>query len=77
MSRARNELNADALDVVVGIIECLDLKLTSVAGSGIDMANAQSAAENSPNCLLDVLCRNIRFVSLRRWFSQNPRANHP
>ena len=33
-----DEAEAEAFDVVVGVIERVDLKLASIAGSGVDLA---------------------------------------
>ena len=46
MPRAGNEFDPDAFEVVVGIIERLNFEFASIAGTGIDVANAESAAQN-------------------------------
>jgi hypothetical protein len=76
MPGARYEFYADAFDVVVGIIECLNLEFASIAGAGIDMANAESAAQNISQILLQsVDCRRSGRWS-GKGLSQYARAYH-
>ena len=48
MARRGNEAQAEALDVVIGVVERVDLKFASVAGSGVDLAYRKAAAEPPP-----------------------------
>lgn len=52
MAWARNELDPRSLQVVVGISQCLNLQLTSVAGTGIDVADTKRASQNAEYILL-------------------------
>src|SRR6266702_2980593 len=53
MTRARDEADAQALDVVVRIVERVDFEFASVAGARIDLADAQRPAEHVEDVLLD------------------------
>jgi hypothetical protein len=46
VARAGDELDAQAFEVVVGIVQGVDFQLAAVAGTGIDLANGQRLAEN-------------------------------
>lgn len=52
---ARDEFDAEALDVVVRIAECVQFELAAVARAGVDRADAQRAAEDVENLLPDGL----------------------
>jgi DNA-binding IclR family transcriptional regulator len=65
MARAGNESNAEALDVVVGVIEGVDFEFASVAGTGIDFANAQSLAENCEDFALNLLAVDAQGIVAR------------
>ena len=41
----RDETHAEALDIVDGIVERMDLQFAAIAGAGIDFANGKRAAE--------------------------------
>jgi hypothetical protein len=47
VARAGDELDAQALDVVVGVVERVDLQLAAVAGAGVDLADRQRLAEDA------------------------------
>ena len=49
MTRRRNEPETEALDVVVGIVQRVDFKFASIAGSGIDLPYGEAASE-TPSC---------------------------
>ena len=53
MARRGDEPQAEALDVVIGVVERVDFQLASIAGSGIDLADRQAAAEPSPRGLAE------------------------
>ena len=45
MARRGDETEAEALEIVEGVVEGVDLELAAVAGAGIDLADRQAAAE--------------------------------
>ena len=45
MARRGHEAQAEALEIVEGVVERMDLQLAAVAGAGIDLANRETAAE--------------------------------
>src|SRR6185437_1112023 len=63
---ARHETNAEAFEIVVGIVERLDLELTAVAGAGIDVADAEGAAENGADALIERVAGAKQLVGFRR-----------
>ena len=73
---ARNEFYAGAFKVVVGIIESLNLKFAAIAGTGINMANAESAANDFPQFFLQIINRMRRANWGRNGLSQDSRAYH-
>jgi hypothetical protein len=76
MSRARYELYAYALEVVVRIVESLNLEFATIAGASIDMANAESAAQDVPQILLQSF--DFRRIGGWSWIAlrQYPRPYH-
>jgi hypothetical protein len=56
MARARHEPDAQALDVVIGIAERVDLELASVARAGVDVADGERATERAQDLLLQARC---------------------
>ena len=48
MARRRNEPEAESLDVVVGVVQRVDFKFASIAGSGVDFAYGEAASETPP-----------------------------
>ena len=50
MPGARDEADAEPLDVVERIVERVDLELAAVAGAGVDVADAERAAEHRRGC---------------------------
>jgi hypothetical protein len=53
MAGTRDELDTQAFDVVVRIVERVDLQFAAVARASIDRANAQRPAKNVEYFLLD------------------------
>ena len=47
VARAGDELDAQALEVVVGVVERVDLELAAVARARVDLADRQRAAEDA------------------------------
>ena len=45
MARRGDEAQAEALEVVEGVVERVDLELAAVAGAGVDLADRETAAE--------------------------------
>ena len=45
MARRGDEAQAEALEVVEGVVERVDLQLAAVAGAGVDLADRERAAE--------------------------------
>ena len=58
---------ARSFEVVVRIVQRVDLKFAAVARSSIDMANAECAAKNSHELLLQR--RGITSSAVGRWQS--------
>ena len=56
VARARDEADAQALEVVVRIVERVDLELAAVARAGVDLADRQRAAEDGEH--LGAGCRS-------------------
>jgi hypothetical protein len=52
MPRARHEFYSYAFEVVVRVVESLNLELATIAGTSVDMANAESTAQDVPQVLL-------------------------
>jgi hypothetical protein len=48
MARRGHEPDAEALEVVIGIVQGVDLQFASVAGAGIDLANRETPPEPPP-----------------------------
>ena len=55
MSRACNKFDAQALDVVIGIVQGMDLQFTAAALTRIDMADSQRAAKMAQDSFLKLL----------------------
>ena len=53
MARRGDEAQAEALDVVIGVVERVDFELASIAGSGVDLADREAAAEPPPRGVAD------------------------
>ena len=45
VARRGDEAQPEALEIVEGIVERVDLKLAAIAGAGIDLADGEAAAE--------------------------------
>ena len=65
MARAGDELDAQAFEVVVGIVEGVDLELAAVARAGVDLADRQRAAERAQDLGVQALA-HAQFVRGRR-----------
>ena len=69
MARTGNEFDAQALDVVIGIVQRVDLQLADVAGARIDMADSQRTSDMAQDLLLQLLPVDTqRMIGLRRCF---------
>jgi hypothetical protein len=76
MARARREANAQALEVVVRIVEGVDLELAAVARSGVDLADHERAAEELQHFGLDLRCLHAELVvRLGRRFADDAGAD--
>ena len=53
MARRGDEAQAEALEIVEGIVERMDFQLAAVAGAGIDLADREAAAEPAPRGAID------------------------
>src|SRR5262245_8867095 len=51
--RRCDEAQAEAFEVVEGVVERVDLELAAVAGASIDLTNRQAAAEPTPGSAID------------------------
>src|SRR5262249_35785307 len=66
VARARDEADAESLDVVVRIAERVDLELAAVARAGVDLADRQRAAERSQNLFLQPGDHDSVEIGVRR-----------
>jgi hypothetical protein len=67
MTRRSDEAETETLQVIENIIERMDFEFTAIAGTGIDFANGEAAAQPAAGQLIQA-CRqlgNFR-ISLRR-----------
>ena len=53
VARRGNKPDAEALDIVVGIVKGMDLKLASITGASVDFAYRETAAETPPRRTAD------------------------
>jgi len=73
----RDELDAEPLEVVVGIIERIDLELARIAGTGVDMTDGERAREMFEDIGLQPLRSDTqRLVGLRGRFGLDPRDSN-
>jgi len=72
MARRGDKSQAEALEVVEGVVERVDLKLAAVAGPGIDRADRQAAAEPAPRDAVERGSElgNARILRNRRGLGQ-------
>ena len=75
VARRGDEAQAEALEVVEGVVERVDLQLAAVAGAGIDLADRQAAAEPAARGAVDALPRARRAPRRRR--AAAPRSAAP
>jgi hypothetical protein len=69
--RACDKPNAESFKVVERIIESVDLELTAVTRAGVDVADAQRAAEHGTNVVLQAIADTQAFICLRRWLGDD------
>src|SRR5579863_8668779 len=74
--RACNEFDPDALEVVVGIVERLDLQLAPITRAGIDMSNTERTAQDLQQVFLKRFDGGNLFERNLRSLRQYPRPNH-
>ena len=60
MARRGDEAQAEALEVVEGVVERVDFQLAAVAGAGIDLADGEAAAEPAPRRAIDARRQSLR-----------------
>jgi hypothetical protein len=72
MAGRGDEAQAEALEIVEGIVQRVDLELASIAGCGIDLANGEAAAP--PRGAIETCCKlgQGRVVRLRRRLGHRP-----
>src|SRR5262249_18285787 len=72
-----NEAQPEALEIIEGVVERVNLQLAAVAGTSIDLADRQTAAEPAPCHRVKFAgeLRQRRMVSSRRRFGERP-AQH-
>jgi len=69
MAWARDEADADALEVVVGIPERVDFELAPVARARIDLTDRERAVEALQYVAFEAACRGEqRLIRFRRRF---------
>ena len=61
MARTCDELDSEPFDIVDRVVERVDFQLTTIAGAGIHMPNAQCAPQEGANPLL----QNLAYAQLR------------
>jgi hypothetical protein len=54
MARRGNEVEAEPLQIVIGIVQRVDFQFAAVAGTGIHFSNRQTTAESSPRRSIDL-----------------------
>jgi hypothetical protein len=68
MARRGDETDAEALEVVEGVIEGVDLQLATIAGAGIDLSDRETAAEPPARGTVECRCQlGDRAVVRHRW----------
>src|SRR4051812_44091162 len=69
-----DEAEAEALDVVIGVIERVDLKLASIAGPGVDLTYRKAPAKTPPRGAAKGRCKfgHRGIVRTRRLFGERP-----
>jgi hypothetical protein len=69
-----DEAEAEAFDVVIGVIERVDLKLASIAGTGVDLAYRKAPAKTPPRGAAKGRCKfgHRGIVRRRRLFGERP-----
>ncbi len=72
VARGSDEAQAEALEIVEGVAERVDLQLAAVARAGIDLADREAAAETPPRGAVDLRgeLRQHRLVPGRWRFRQ-------
>ena len=79
MARRGDEAQAEALEIVEGVVERVDLELAAVAGAGIDLADREAAAEPPPRGAIDDLPQarpSAASSRRRRRLGQRPPHQH-
>src|SRR6476659_7358823 len=69
-----DEAQAEALEIVKGVVQRMDLELAGIAGPGIDLADGEAAAKLLPRHTAEI-CRQLRqgsFVGRWWWLRQAP-----
>ena len=61
MARRSDEAQAEALEIVEGVAERVDLEFAAVARARVDMADRQAAAEAGGRRVLDLLGERDEF----------------
>ncbi len=74
MARRGRDKNPQPMDVVVGVHECMQLKFTPVAGTGIDVANMKRPSEQIPDPLAEASSHGARNSLLT--VHGRPRGKH-
>ena len=75
VARAGDELDAQAFDVVVGVVERVDLQLAAVARAGVDLPDRQRLAEDREQLGMDLLRGDTqRLAALGRRLGANARV---
>jgi hypothetical protein len=74
MSRRGNEAEAEAFDVIVGIVKRVDFQLASVTRSSVDLAYGEASAKPPPRGTTNCCCEfgDRRIVRRRRLLSEWP-----
>ena len=65
MPGAGHEANAQAFDVVVGVVERVDLEFAAVAGARVDRADAQGAAHDAQDPRLQGVAKPEAGIGIR------------
>ena len=76
MARRGDEAQAEALEIVEGVVERVDLELAAIAGAGIDLADGEAAAELRARHAAEI-CRKLGergFVGAGGGSVRRPRA---
>ena len=60
MARTGHEADAEALQIVDGVVQRMDLELAAVARAGVDLADGERAAEAAAGRLVEAVGKTLQ-----------------